>query len=64
MRRPVDSGHIVVLVAALFAAAVVNAMFSADITRNSDVWLTLGLGIGLASRTRSMAVAEMQHRSP
>lgn len=64
VRRPVDSGHIVVLVAALFAAALVNAMFSADITRNSDVWLTLGLGLGLASRTRAMAVAELSHRSP
>jgi O-antigen ligase len=39
-----------VLVAALFTAALVNAMFSTDITANSDVWLLLGLGVGLASR--------------
>ena len=39
------------LVAALFTAALVNAMFSADITANSDVWLLLGLGVGLASRS-------------
>jgi O-antigen ligase len=64
VRRPVDSGHIVVLVAALFVAALVNAMFSADITRNSDVWLMLGLGIGLASRTRAMAAAESARRWP
>jgi O-antigen ligase len=65
VRRPVDSGHIVVLVAALFVAALVNAMFSADITRNGDLWLMLGLGLGLASRTRAMAVAEMRPpRSP
>jgi O-antigen ligase len=39
------------LVAALLTAALVNAMFSADITANSDVWLWLGLGVGLASRS-------------
>jgi O-antigen ligase len=38
------------LVAALLASAFVNAMFSTDITANYDVWLFLGLGLGLASR--------------
>jgi O-antigen ligase len=38
------------LVAALFASAFVNAMFSTDISSNYDVWLFLGLGVGLVSR--------------
>ena len=49
-RPPHGEGGLAALVAALFTAALVNAMFSGDITTNSDVWLTLGLGLGLASR--------------
>ena len=53
VRAPLESDRgLSVLVAALFTAALVNAMFSADITANSDVWLLLGLGVGLASRAR------------
>lgn len=36
------------LVVALFVAALANAMFSGDISANGDVWLTLGLGVGMA----------------
>jgi O-antigen ligase len=49
-RPPPGEGGLAALVTALFAAALVNAMVSGDITTNSDVWLTLGLGLGLASR--------------
>jgi O-antigen ligase len=49
-RPPHGEGGLAALVTALFAAALVNAMVSGDITTNSDVWLTLGLGLGLASR--------------
>jgi O-antigen ligase len=49
-RAPYGEGGLAALLAALFAAAVVNAMVSGAITTNSDVWLTLGLGLGLASR--------------
>ena len=38
------------LVAALLASAFANAMFSTDISANYDVWLFLGLGVGLVSR--------------
>jgi O-antigen ligase len=50
-RPPRGERGLAVLVAALFTAALANAMFSADITANSSVWLTLGLGLGLASRS-------------
>ena len=46
-----DHGHMVV-VSALFAAAVVNSFFSGDITTNAALWLALGFGIGVASRSR------------
>jgi O-antigen ligase len=50
------------LVAALLASAFMNALFSTDISANYDVWLFLGLGIGLASRssrqTRRSAINE------
>jgi O-antigen ligase len=36
------------LVAALLASAFTNAMFSTDISANYDVWLFLGLGVGMA----------------
>jgi O-antigen ligase len=49
-RPPPGEGGLAALVTALFTAALVNAMVSGDITTNSDVWLTLGLGLGLASR--------------
>jgi O-antigen ligase len=49
-RPPRGEGGLAALVAALFAAALIDAMFSGDITTNADVWLTLGLGLGLASR--------------
>ena len=49
-RPPHGEGALAALVTALFTAALVNAMVSGDITTNSDVWLTLGLGLGLASR--------------
>jgi O-antigen ligase len=38
------------IVLALFAAAVVNAMLSSDITANDAVWLTGGLALGLSRR--------------
>jgi O-antigen ligase/uncharacterized protein (DUF3084 family) len=37
-------------VAALFAAAMVNAMFSGDLPTNGAVWVAAGLAIGLAQR--------------
>jgi O-antigen ligase len=49
-RPPPGEGGLAVLVAALFASALINAMVSGDITTNGDVWLTLGLALGLASR--------------
>jgi O-antigen ligase len=52
-RPPPGERGLAVIVAALFTAALANAMFSGDITANSSVWLTLGLGLGLASRSRS-----------
>lgn len=50
-RPPLGEEALVALVASLFTAALANAMFSGDITTNSDVWLMLGLGLGLASRS-------------
>ena len=50
-RPPHGEQGLAVLVAALFTAALANAMFSGDITANSSLWLTLGLGLGLASRS-------------
>jgi O-Antigen ligase len=48
-RRSVDRGRArSSLVIALFVAALTNAMFSGDLSTNGDVWLALGLGIGLA----------------
>jgi hypothetical protein len=45
------------LAAALFAAAIVNALFSGDIETNDPVWLALGLGIGLTGAVPGMAPA-------
>jgi O-antigen ligase len=44
-------------VAALFAAALTNAMFSGAIANNHALWLWAGLGTGLALRQRYGAVA-------
>jgi O-antigen ligase len=44
-------GH-AALVCALFAAALVNALVSADVAGNNGLWLAIGLGIGLAIRRR------------
>jgi O-antigen ligase len=43
----------VALVASLFTAALVNAMFSGDITTNGGLWLAAGLVLGLRLRTAS-----------
>ena len=56
------------VVAALFAAAFVNAMFSGDIQTNAGVWFTAGLGVGLTMRwgsrqTSEPEVPEPQHRT-
>jgi O-antigen ligase len=45
------------VVTALFASAVVNAMFSGDIQTNANVWLAAGLGLGLAMRRDAVAAA-------
>jgi O-antigen ligase len=48
-RRAVSRDRVrAALVLSLFVAALVNAMFSGDVSTNSDVWLALGLGVGLA----------------
>jgi O-antigen ligase len=46
------------LVCALFAAALVNALVSADLTGNNALWLATGLGIGLAARRPMPAAGE------
>lgn len=38
----------VAVIAALFAAATTNALFSADIQENPSVWLTAGFAVGLS----------------
>jgi len=43
----------VAVVAALFAAAIVNAMFSGDIQTNGEIWLVAGLAVGLGPARRS-----------
>lgn len=48
------------LVLALFVAAVANALFSGDISANGDVWLTLGLGVGMAQTRLGSAAARLQ----
>jgi O-antigen ligase len=40
----------VALVGALLTAAVVNAQVSGDVQSNADIWLAVGLAIGLAQR--------------
>ena len=47
---PGPAGLQAAVVIALFTSAVVNAMFSGDITTNANVWLAAGLGLGLAMR--------------
>ncbi len=48
-QRSVDLGRArAALVIALFVAAITNAMFSGDLSTNGDVWLALGLGVGLS----------------
>ena len=49
-RGPASERGLTVLVAALLASAFVNALFSTDIPANYDVWLYLGLGVGMASQ--------------
>jgi O-antigen ligase len=46
------------LVAAYFAAALTNAMFSGDLPTNSGLWLASGLAIGCTVRRVSPAEAE------
>lgn len=48
---------IVAVVAAVFVAAFVNAMFSGDVTTNSELWLAAGLGLGLTRRNPEPAPA-------
>jgi O-antigen ligase len=45
----------VALVAALLAAAFVNAQVSSDVTANSMLWLAAGLALGLAQRAEAEA---------
>ncbi len=45
-----EDRHHTALVGAYLTAAVVNAQFSADLPRNSSVWLGFGLALGLAHR--------------
>lgn len=56
-RGPVSERGLPVLVAALLASAFVNALFSTDIPANYDVWLYLGLGVGMASQLELPAQA-------
>lgn len=41
----------IAVIAALFAAAATNAMFSGDMPTNSDLWFAGGLALGLAFRS-------------
>jgi O-antigen ligase len=52
----VDRDH-AALVAALAAAAVVNAAFSGDVSSNEAVWLAAGMAVGLGRRSGLTAVA-------
>jgi O-antigen ligase len=45
------------LILALFAAALVNALLSGDITANAPLWLALGLGLGCAAEARARGPA-------
>lgn len=59
-RRPPGGGLArgqMIAVSALFVAAVVNSLFSGDITTNSAIWLALGLGIGISQRRDAPAPA-------
>lgn len=47
----------VAVVTALFAAAVVNAMLSGDITVNASLWLTVGLALGAAYQSARLTGA-------
>jgi O-antigen ligase len=51
-RRQLDSAgrFEAAVVAALFVAAIVNAMFSGDIQTNGEIWLVAGLAVGLGLR--------------
>jgi O-antigen ligase len=44
----------VAVLAALFAAAIVNAMFSGDIQTNGEIWLVAGLAVGLGLRSERL----------
>jgi O-antigen ligase len=46
------------VVAALFAAALVNSLFSGDIQTNAGLWLAAGLGLGLTLRAGGRRAAE------
>ena len=62
-RGPASDRGLTVLVAALLTSAFVNALFSTDIPANYDVWLYLGLGVGMASQlerpTRGEPIREL-----
>jgi putative ABC transport system permease protein len=47
---PPRDGSTFALAAALFAAALMNALVSSDLAGNSFLWLTVGVAIGLAGR--------------
>jgi O-antigen ligase len=51
-----------VVVGALIAAALTNALFSGDVTTNSGLWLALGLAVGLAGQdARARAATAPPH---
>lgn len=52
------------LIIALFVAALANAFFSGDITINSQLWLTMGLAVGLARSLRTESGAAAGRTSP
>jgi O-antigen ligase len=45
----------VALISAVFASALVNALFSGDITDNDPIWLAAGLALGLAAGVPALA---------
>ena len=50
--HPVDRTQIA-LAASLFAAALMNALISSDFAGNNELWLTIGLGIGITIHARA-----------
>ena len=43
----------IALAASLFAAALMNALISSDFAGNNELWLTIGLGIGITIHARA-----------